>query len=126
MQRRLGGYFSLSSRAEMAKLLPTYAACFRTALSPCVWAVVGVRGLPRGRVEPATGEQSKPPAECQGLGQSPALRASPVHVSSMYCTVWGLELSCFRAGRNLMEFSSALYYAVLNCSLIVSRQCIIR
>ena len=33
---------------------------------------------------------------------------------------WGVESSYFRAGRNLTELNLAFYYAVLNCSLIVS------
>lgn len=91
--------------------------------SPCTAGLqVGVQGLPSGRVAPATGEKVSPKLSAEGLSPSPSLFGLRSEcVSGVHCTIWGLELSYFRAGRNLMEFNSALYYAVLNCSLIVSR-----
>lgn len=124
------------------RLPATQAACSCESIlaGPLGFPGWGAGDFPGERVAPAMGKKSKPHS---GDQETPLCRrVSPVGVgvwardllsgsgnvcaSNTCCAIWGLELSCIRAGRNLTELNLALCYAVLNCSLIVSRQCIIR
>ena len=103
---------------------------------PCAAALpLGVLGTSRGRGRTSTGGAGRPQTGgtvasllrrtagpgnvCLFLKERAFLSGSrSAFQASVYA--WGVESSYFRAGRNLTELNLAFYYAVLNCSLIVS------